>query len=177
MQFLNSHVSCPLWLLLGGFKQTWYHLEDWQLGQGHKFLVFWGGRLVVLWAQQLFCFLASQHKVVLPIEVIEVQWWSGTVREYSHWEHLKGIQFCCLWNNLILFFFNVSGENLFETSKVHELSGPRISYILLKLFSKLLLSCKCNSTMSLNAEVFGFFFYLGGEMLSNQEFYFCKNRS
>lgn len=55
--------------------------------------------------------------------------------------------------------FNVLGENLFVTSKVHELSGPRVSYIFLKLFFKLrLLFCKCNSTVSLNAEVFKGFF-------------------
>lgn len=71
---------------------------------------------------------------------------------------MKWAQFCCLWNTFI-YFFNVLGENLFETSKVHELSGSRVSSILLKLFSRLLLFCKCNSTMSLNSKVWvGVFF-------------------
>lgn len=159
MHFLKCHVSCLLWLFLGGFKQTWFNLEDWQLGKGHKFFVFLKEKVSCsLSSAALFCFLAGQHKVLLPIVVI----WVG--QEYNCGVALWGSR---ATENILrgyssaapgtTWFIFVLGENLFETSKVHELSGSRVSYILFKLFSKLLLFCKCNSTMSLNAELFGLF--------------------
>lgn len=160
MQFLKSHVSCSLWLLLGGFKQTSYHLEDWQLGKGHKFLDFFKGKVSYsLSSAALFCFPSSQLKVVLPIVVIE-----GVGQGYNlewHNERVEPLRTSEGDTVLLLvkqfIFFYMFGENLFETSKVHKLSGSRVFYIL-KLFSKLLLFCKCNGAMSLNAEVFGCFF-------------------
>lgn len=64
---------------------------------------------------------------------------------------MKGVWFCSLWHNLLLFyFFNLLWEgDPFEIIKRHELSGTRdsvmVSYTLLSSYSP---NCRCSANVT-----------------------------